>query len=176
MLSPEQLAEVIGGAIEGILGAALAGMRTRLAVLEARAEFAPDAKSRGALGERLAALEARPAVPGPAGKDGAPGAAGVDGLGFGDLVLEQVNDRDLVVKAMVGDRVRELGRVSWPVMLDAGVWAAGRAYAKGDAVTYGGSLWVCQQAGATARPETAEGARAWRLAVKRGRDGRGDRV
>jgi thiazole synthase ThiGH ThiG subunit len=87
-----------------------------------------------------------------------------------------VSDREFCLKALAGDRVRELGRVSWPVVLDAGVWAAGRAYAKGDAVTYGGSLWICQQASATARPETAEGARAWRLAVKRGRDGRGDRV
>jgi hypothetical protein len=141
VLRPDELAEVITGAVEGALAPVL---------------------------ERLARLEARPDVPGPAGATGAPGA---DGLGFGDLVLEQLSDRELAVKAIAGDRVRELGRVVFPVVLDCGVWTPGRAYVKGDAVSYGGSLWIAQAA-TTARPESLEAGRSWRLAVKRGRDGR----
>jgi integrin beta 3 len=119
---------------------------------------------------RVAALEARPAVPGPAGVDGAPGAAGqdgADGLTFGDLVIEQLSEREVLVKAIAGERVKELGRLVFPVVLDAGTYTAGRLYEKGDAVSYDGSLWIARQA-TTARPATADGAAGWRLAVKRG--------
>lgn len=54
------------------------------------------------------------------------------------------------------------------VVLDAGVWIAERTYVAGDAVSHGGSLFIAQQ-------ETGEKpgkSDHWRLAVKRGNDGR----
>lgn len=54
-----------------------------------------------------------------------------------------------------------------PTMLDRGVWREGE-YEKGDTVTFGGSAFIAQR-DTTDKPETSD---AWRLAVKRGRDGR----
>jgi hypothetical protein len=50
-----------------------------------------------------------------------------------------------------------------------GVWSPASTYARGDAVTHAGSMWVVGGA-TTAKP--GEGP-DWRLAVKRGRDGKG---
>jgi hypothetical protein len=147
----EQLAEVTGAIVKAALGDLALKM----------AELSADVR------HRVAALEARPLLPGPAGADGAAGKDGADGLTFGDLVLEQVSEREVLVKAIAGERVRELGRLVFPVVLDAGTYAAGRQYVKGDAVTHDGSLWIARQA-TTARPATTDGAAAWRLAVKRG--------
>jgi hypothetical protein len=48
------------------------------------------------------------------------------------------------------------------------LWSADRRYSAGDAVTFDGSLFIAQQ-NTTDKPETSA---AWRLAVKRGRDGK----
>ena len=53
-------------------------------------------------------------------------------------------------------------------MLDAGVWKEGAAYSRGDGVTLGGSFFIAQ-ADTTAKPGKSDD---WRLAVKRGTDGR----
>jgi len=53
------------------------------------------------------------------------------------------------------------------VVLDRGVWRDGE-YQAGDGVTLGGSFWIAQRV-TTDKPETSD---AWRLAVKRGRDGK----
>jgi integrin beta 3 len=157
-MTAEQFAEVI----HGLIARALAPMAARLGVLE---------DGRGELGgvrERLAVLETKGAIPGPAGADGAPGA---DGLGFEDLTVDHDGERGFVFKLARGERVREVARVSIPVMLYRGVYAPGAAYEPGDVVTHGGSAWHCHKATAT-RPETAEGAACWRLIVKRGDKGK----
>lgn len=58
---------------------------------------------------------------------------------------------------------------SFPVVLDRGVWSEKSEYAAGDAVSWGGSLWIAQK-DAPGKPETADS--GWRLAVKKGRDGK----
>ena len=98
------------------------------------------------------------------GRDGGPGA---DGLGFDDLRVEPDGERGFALVWSRGDRI-ERSTVSLPVMIDRGVWAEGRTYEAGDAVTWGGSVHVAQ-ARTEAKPETSDD---WRLAVKRGRDGR----
>ena len=50
-----------------------------------------------------------------------------------------------------------------------GTFAVGTAYDLGDTVTHGGSLWHCNQ---LTKDRPGEGASAWTLAVKRGRDGK----
>ena len=66
----------------------------------------------------------------------------------------------------------KLGDVERTIKLDAviyqGVWTD-KEFEKGDAVTYGGSLWIAQED----QPEGAPGTtKSWRLAVKKGRDGK----
>lgn len=53
-------------------------------------------------------------------------------------------------------------------LLDRGVYKEGTTYEAGDGVTWAGSFWISQRDGNTDRPGTSD---AWRLAVKRGRDG-----
>lgn len=92
--------------------------------------------------ERVAALEARPPLPGPAGTDGAPGPPGAPG-------------RD-GVDGMAG-------------LEYCGVYVDGRSYDRGDLVTWGGSAWHCNEATAT---KPGDGSKGWTLMVKRGRDGK----
>lgn len=128
------------------------------------------AAAAASLEARLAALEAREPI---AGKDGAPGPpgergpAGRDGVGFDDLEFDFDGERTCVFKFTKGERVVEK-TVKLATVLDRGVFTAGKAYEKGDAVTYNGSIWIAQK-------ETGEQpgtSKAWRLSVKQGRDGR----
>ena len=55
---------------------------------------------------------------------------------------------------------------------DRGVWKDGEEYQKGDVVTFGGSVFFAQKATAD-KPTTSD---AWRMSVKRGRDGANGKV
>ena len=101
------------------------------------------------------------------GVDGAPGKDGADGFGFDDLAFEHDGERGFVLRFVKGDRTKEFV-FQVPVVLDRGVYRAEQTYAKGDAVSWAGSLWIAQK-GTTAKPD---GGADWRLAVKRGRDGK----
>lgn len=102
------------------------------------------------------------------GKDAEPARDGADGFGFEDMEEELADDgRTIVRRYRRGDEVKEF-RHSMAVVLDRGVYKAGQEYEPGDAVTFGGSLWIAQ-AKTTEKPE---GGDAWRLAVKKGRDGK----
>lgn len=61
------------------------------------------------------------------------------------------------------------GKDGTPGLRYAGVYAEGASYALGDLVTWAGTTWHCNAA-TTTRP--GEGAAAWTLMVKRGRDGK----
>lgn len=50
-----------------------------------------------------------------------------------------------------------------------GVWDAGTVYRQSNCVSDGGSMWICMAAQSTQRPGDGPD---WRLAVKRGKDGR----
>lgn len=50
-----------------------------------------------------------------------------------------------------------------------GVWQAGTVYRECNSVTDNGSLWICISQQSTQRPGDGQD---WRLAVKRGKDGR----
>jgi hypothetical protein len=64
-----------------------------------------------------------------------------------------------------GGRVHE---VKTALVLDVGVWKEGTTYVPGDGVTLGGSFFIAQ-VDTTEKPGTSND---WRLAVKRGSDGR----
>lgn len=104
------------------------------------------------------------------GKDaepGLPGQDGADGLGFDDMEIAHDGERELILRFSRGDVVKEAA-ITLPVVIDRGVYKAEVEYARGDAVTWAGSLWIAQEA-TKAKPDSGEG---WRLAVKRGRDGK----
>lgn len=65
---------------------------------------------------------------------------------------------------------REISReVKIPSVIYRGVFRHGEKYEKGDALTYGGSLWIAVKDEAEGVPGTCDD---YKLAVKRGRDGR----
>jgi len=105
------------------------------------------------------------------GADGLNGKDGADGLGFNDLEVIQTDDRNFTIKFSRDGKEKEF-RFSMPVLLYRGTYETGRAYQKGDSVTYGGSLWICQRDNPLIGPGVKES--DWKLAVKRGKDGKGE--
>lgn len=157
------------------------GLREKLAVLEtqiteAKASFDANVKAGmqpfvERMVERVSTLEARAAVPGPAGAngiDGKDGKDGVDGLGFDDVTAEFDGDRTLVLKFARENRVKTFP-VTLPFQRYQGVFIDGKSYTPGDVVTFGGSAWHCN-AETGAKP--GDGSKDWQLCVKRGRDGK----
>lgn len=104
------------------------------------------------------------------GADGAPGAKGadgrdgIDGLGFDDLDLIE-DERGLHLRFIRGTVIKEF---VLPVVIDRGVWREG-PYVKGSGTSWAGSFWIAQR-DTSAKPDTPDS--GWRLAVKRGRDGK----
>ena len=138
----------------------------------------------GEKGERGEVGKIGPAGPaGIDGKDGERGAKGEPGRNATDLTLieERIEQRvERAIEAItftsadggrtlrfaLGDKV--VREVKTAIVLDAGVWKEGTSYAAGDGVTLGGSFFIAQ-ADTTAKPGKSDD---WRLAVKRGNDGR----
>jgi hypothetical protein len=63
----------------------------------------------------------------------------------------------------------ELVLWTFPIALYKGVYVEGTEYEAGDMVSFGGSVWHCNE-DTTDKPDGA--LKAWTLAVKRGRDGK----
>lgn len=83
-----------------------------------------------------------------------------------DLSLAE-DGRTVTASLKCGERVVQKS-VKIPAFVDQGLYKSDHEYEKGDCVTFGGSLWICQKDLPAGRPgETSD----WRLAVKRGRDG-----
>jgi hypothetical protein len=101
----------------------------------------------------------------PKPKDGEKGEPGNDGFGIEDFV--QRGDRTVVAIYKRGDETIEQ-EFKFPAVIDRGVFKSGSNYEQGDGVTYGGSFWIAQKDNSDI-PGNSD---AWRLAVKRGRDGK----
>jgi collagen type III alpha len=105
------------------------------------------------------------------GKDGRDGANGVNGVNGKDAVPIELGELDFKQQGRELQAWRgETQLLAWKLdfIRDCGVYKAGQAYDKGDAVSYGGSLWIAQR-DTSAKPESDD---SWRLAAKRGRDGK----
>lgn len=100
------------------------------------------------------------------GKNGDPGKDGADGLGFDDLELITDEAGRAVAKFQRGEVVKS---IVLPGFVDRGAFKAGTEYLRGDAVTFGGCLWIAQKDAPEGKPAEGE---CWRLAVRKGRDGR----
>lgn len=104
------------------------------------------------------------------GADGKDGRDGADGLGFDDIEVEHDGERSFTLKFVRGERVKVFGAFTIPSVLDRGVYRPDRGYAKGDGVSWDGCFWIAQKDTSGEKP--GQGATAWRLAVKRGSDGK----
>lgn len=103
------------------------------------------------------------------GKDGSQGRDGADAIGFDDVRAEKTGDRTIAIVFEKDGRQKRF-EFDFPVALDAGVYKSGETYEAGDCLTYGGSMFIAQRSTRpTEKPEDGSG--AFRLAVKRGRDG-----
>ena len=105
----------------------------------------------------------------PKAKDGENGKNGADGLGFDDLIVEHDGARGVTIKFQRGDQVKSFA-LRIPTMIYRGIFQPGGPYDRGDTVTWGGSLWHCDEA--TADKPGEIGSKGWTLAAKRGRDGK----
>jgi hypothetical protein len=145
----------------------------------------------------LSEVRALALMPGPRGergeqgKQGPPGDRGIKGeTGRNASDLTYLEDRDRVAEQVgralktatftspdggrtlrwaIGETVHE---IKTAIVLDAGVWKEDTAYVAGDGVTLGGSFFIAQ-ADTAAKPGKSDD---WRLAVKRGTDGRDART
>lgn len=105
-------------------------------------------------------------------KDGHPSECGwaviVEGNSFEDMTVEHDGKRGAVFKWVKGGYERS-AKIQIPCVIDAGFFKEGQTYEQGDGVTFGGSYWIAQKA-TTTKPEV--GSQDWRLAVRKGRDGK----
>ena len=102
------------------------------------------------------------------GKDGARGEQGPAGFSLDDFDIEKIDERTIELRFSRDGNV-EGYQLNFPCFIDRGVYKDGATYDAGDGVTWGGSYWLAQDKTAE-RP--GDGAAAWRLAVKKGRDGK----
>jgi integrin beta 3 len=118
--------------------------------------------------------------PGERGQKGEPGRNAADLTYLQDYAAEQVGrafktatvttpDGGRTLRWVIGETVHE---IKTAIVLDAGVWKEGATYVAGDGVTLGGSFFIAQ-AETAAKPGKSDD---WRLAVKRGSDGRDART
>lgn len=92
----------------------------------------------------------------------------VDGLA--GVEIDNSDERNFTVTVTRASGATESKTFSLPTLIYRGVFKAGEEYQPGDTVTWGGSMWHCDEASTDKPGET--GSKGWTLATKRGRDGR----
>ena len=114
-----------------------------------------------------------PGSPGEKGLDGRHGTDGRDGAGIDDIQVEHDGGRMFAIKFVQGDRVKQIGTFTVPVMMFQGVWNKASTYEYQDVVSWGGSMWVCMYPNTTAQPgaEVME-PKAWMKGVSKGSEGK----
>lgn len=96
------------------------------------------------------------------------GERGEAGFGLDHFDVEPVDHRTVRLSFTQGDQRFEAD-LKFPVTIYRDVFKQGESYDPGDAVTWGGSLWIAQRA-TDAKPDSPDS--GWKLAVKKGRDGK----
>jgi hypothetical protein len=100
------------------------------------------------------------------GSDGTDGQNGRDGFSLDDFDVNRVDGRTIILSFTRGD-VTEEYELRFPFPVYRGVFKDGEEYGPGDMATWGGSLWHCDEH-TKEKPDVGP----WRLAVKKGRDGK----
>lgn len=188
--------ERFAASVVTLVKTATVGLVDRLESLEKRLEALPTPND-GAPGPQGETGAQGPA--GPQGEKGTDGLPGRDGMSVhgpqgiqGEKGLDGANGRDgrngqdaiLGNVKMSYDGARtvtwtfkdgtpiEGGVWSLPIPLDMGVFKEGTNYVRGDTVTWGGSLYIAQRDTEAKPGQASDDSRAWRLAVKKGADGK----
>ncbi|HHC0704581.1 TPA: phage portal protein [Klebsiella pneumoniae] len=91
--------------------------------------------------------------------------------GVSDVDISMNGQRNFIVTVNRACGASEKKSFDIPTMVYRGVFKSGDEYLPGDTVTWGGSLWHCDEQTQDKPGET--GSKGWTLAAKRGRDGRG---
>ena len=89
--------------------------------------------------------------------------------GIASLEIEQLGERGISIKSVLSDGKVITKSIDIPAMIYRGVFTPGE-YHPGDSVTWGGSLWHCNET--TSDKPGESGSKGWTLAVKKGRDGK----
>ncbi|WP_455424908.1 phage gp6-like head-tail connector protein [Dryocola sp. LX212] len=92
----------------------------------------------------------------------------VDGVSGIDVTNS--DERNFTVAVTRASGAVETKSFSIPTLIYRGVFKSGDVYKRGDTVTWGGSMWHCDEE-STDKPGE-NGSKGWTLATKRGRDGR----
>jgi hypothetical protein len=94
---------------------------------------------------------------------------GKDGIGVKDVAIEYDGARKVTLRHQTegGEVAKE---IYLPVPLYLGVWKADATYSTHDLVTHDGSTWIATQDSKGVRPGHMQ--KAWKLIVKKGRDGK----
>lgn len=90
--------------------------------------------------------------------------------GVAGVEIERSDQRRFTLTVNRASGSSETKTFDVPVMIYKGVFKSGQEYLPGDTVTWGGSLWHCDDQTQDKPGET--GSKGWTLATKRGRDGR----
>lgn len=172
--------------VSGTIKSGFSVFEQRLKALEERAQIPGERGEKGEKGDRG---DIGPAGPqgergemggigpqgadgsvGPIGPQGEQGPAGKDGTLEN---LKMVYDGERTVTFMFKDGTPiEGGVIRMPIVLDRGVFKDGMTYEAGDGTTWGGSFYIAQRETSAKPGQPSEDSRAWRLAVKKGADGK----
>lgn len=101
------------------------------------------------------------------GEIGPQGEQGKAGFSLEDFDVERGDDGRTYVLKFDGGDVRHEYELTFPVPVYCDIYKAGEEYHPGDLVTWGGSLWHCNE-NTKDKPDVGP----WTLAVKKGRDGK----
>ncbi|HET6535781.1 MAG TPA: hypothetical protein VFG41_06325 [Sphingomicrobium sp.] len=103
-------------------------------------------------------------------RDGKDGERGNDGFGFDDMDVAVLDDDRTIELSFRRGEEEKAFTLKWPTVIYRGVYKLDREtpYEAGDAVTWGGHMWVAERQ-TNARPDEPD--KGWRLAVKRGQRG-----
>jgi hypothetical protein len=91
----------------------------------------------------------------------------VDGLR--EVTVEPRGERGFVISIAKTSGAVKVAESRMNVVLDRGVFREGSPYERGDGITFGGSYWIAQKDAPEGKPGMSAD---WRLAVKKGRDGK----
>lgn len=94
---------------------------------------------------------------------------GENGFSLDDFDVNVADDGRTIVMSFDQGEKRFEAEMKFPVVLYRGVFKEGEEYSAGDSATWGGSLWIAGR-DTKAKPDSPDS--GWRLAVKKGRDGK----
>jgi hypothetical protein len=104
---------------------------------------------------------------------GRKGRNGRDGFGFDDMdVCVLDDDRTIELSFRRGEDEKAF-TLKWPTVIDRGPFKIDRRlpYESGDGVTWGGQFYICNEQ-TNDKPDLSKDGKPWRLAVRKGRDGK----